>query len=688
MNPVLLRSTRAAVFLPILMQALPASLPTEWRPVGPAALPEEHLNAHLAAQWSDAPPSRLIAWNGEIYQIVPGIGNYRVALLADSSGRTFPEAREMAPGDPPPPIPADFDPVGALADDCGDNPVLRARDLRFTTQASGNGEFLLTAEQWHDSTETAQAPTLQESFLLTSVDGRCWTQVPLPGAPPEAEIPPVGMEFRTRDLVQDGTQVLLCGTWFRAGFRYGPPAYGPAILSYSPTEGVRERYRGRSTETEAWVQAAAVDPSSGALVAVGTRGLILHSPDGWQWTAVGLPTDLDWHEVRHGPTGWLATGAYGLLGWSADGRIWSTNLHRFDLFSVAFGHDRFVVYGEGRVLLSETGETWEEVPLSPLRPTGQLRFTDGVFSIPVPGGRRISPDGRDWSWEASGEPWPAAEVRWSGRLLAADGATLRWTAAEDQPATAPGEFQPTLAEALPGGVPPGANRWVWRDLAVGPSAAVAVGGTVDLDLPVLGFAYEVGSWDTRWSMGPSADGELASPGQLFGVAASAEGWVAGGSHMGLWSSSTAWQWATVVPPSHPLRWLDVAEGHGRWVAVGEAGILHASTPPAGRSSPLGTLAPGANDLVHSQTWGWLWEYSTAWYGSRSWGWFWTAAEDGRSLYLFHPALGWLWTSRDLWPCLYEFSHPGWACAAGTSLDRQRFLYRFAEEQWTTWPDAF
>lgn len=99
---------------------------------------------------------------------------------------------------------------------------------------------------------------------------------------------------------------------------------------------------------------------NGKFIAAGSTGMILTSRDGVKWKKGKLSTPIDLYGIAFGEEIFVAVGDNGVILASPDGSVWtqraSPNTTR--LFCVTYGNGTYVAAGEGVVFTSPDGITW------------------------------------------------------------------------------------------------------------------------------------------------------------------------------------------------------------------------------------------------------------------------------------------------------------------------------------------
>lgn len=193
-------------------------------------------------------------------------------------------------------------------------------------------------------------------------------------------------------------------------------AKGPKALVAVGDEGILASQDGTD-----WTQLAAtrkihgVTYGNGLFVAVGKRGTVLTSPDGFAWAAQTTPTTEYVERLVWAQNQFVAVGERATLLTSPDGTNWTqVPLNTpADLEHVAYGNGRFVVVGGyfdlngavATVLTSPDGRTWTDqrsVSLFGVRIRG-VTFADGRFVLVGNDGLTgVSTNGIYWQWQFVG----------------------------------------------------------------------------------------------------------------------------------------------------------------------------------------------------------------------------------------------------------------------------------------------
>lgn len=156
---------------------------------------------------------------------------------------------------------------------------------------------------------------------------------------------------------------------------------------------------------------ASVTWGDSGCVAVGTDGLILHSPDGslWKNAIINSPTPVlvDWSEVCSRGGRFVAVGgnfADGTIASSSDGENWDIRKqgHGSQFISVAHGDGQFVAITGTEVFSSPDGTQWKKEGVSP--PLFCLAYGNGIWMGCSRDGRNYVSD--DLSVWRSNAPFP------------------------------------------------------------------------------------------------------------------------------------------------------------------------------------------------------------------------------------------------------------------------------------------
>ena len=169
-----------------------------------------------------------------------------------------------------------------------------------------------------------------------------------------------------------------------------------------------------------------VTTGPGGFVAVGNRGTIFLSPDGYEWTGreSGINVVLN-DAVSDGGT-LVAVGAAGAILTSTDGSNWVRRVSAtaVTLHDVTYGDGRFVAVGEsGAIQVSlDSGVSWQPVSSGTNRTLLGVAYGPGVFvSVGVQGVIRISTNGLNWVAGISTNTLTLNAVTYGGGLFVAVG---------------------------------------------------------------------------------------------------------------------------------------------------------------------------------------------------------------------------------------------------------------------------
>ncbi|QJE96355.1 hypothetical protein [Luteolibacter luteus] len=265
----------------------------------------------------------------------------------------------------------------------------------------------------------------QGGILLASPDGIEWT----PRAVPSPGITVSSLEYRfgkwflatTNGLYQSADGIAWTGV---------PSIQGVSILSdqlklvWTGSKLVCTGLEAWTSDGIHWEQSGlrraapdfkAVSKGPGGYVAVGTKGAIWHSPDGYAWQAVTSPTASDLDVVAAGAGCWVAAGSGGVILSSPDGMQWSLRNSGTtkNLTDIAWNGQRFAATGEGgTVLTSVDGSSWFAQPSG--FATSFLNVEAAGAAFKAFGGAGVlcgSPDGL--AWTTSVPDW-ISDVVWNG----------------------------------------------------------------------------------------------------------------------------------------------------------------------------------------------------------------------------------------------------------------------------------
>ncbi len=161
-------------------------------------------------------------------------------------------------------------------------------------------------------------------------------------------------------------------------------------------------------------------------VSVGNGGIIISSQDGVTWTKESIGAD-SWaflNSITYGKELYVVVGLRYLLV-STDGRNW-TNIatsETDDLYSVAFGKDRFAAVGmDGTVVGSADGYNWTKYPVPIQEHLNSLVFRNDMFVAVGRGGTIItSSDGENWTVRSSGVTTELTGITFDNGLFVAVG---------------------------------------------------------------------------------------------------------------------------------------------------------------------------------------------------------------------------------------------------------------------------
>jgi hypothetical protein len=146
---------------------------------------------------------------------------------------------------------------------------------------------------------------------------------------------------------------------------------------------------------------------NGHFIASRADGSLLASTDGLTWDNPGAePLSLSFNDLKY-LNGSFAGVGYGKLGFSKDGSTWTNIVSPTNtgyLFSIAYGHGRYVAGGECRTVWTSTdGVTWTnpapELSVIPYVSDVAVAYGNGVFvgAAGYNGDILTSPDGLQWT---------------------------------------------------------------------------------------------------------------------------------------------------------------------------------------------------------------------------------------------------------------------------------------------------
>jgi hypothetical protein len=360
-------------------------------------------------------------------------------------------------------------------------------------------------------------------------------------------------------------------------------------------------------------RSSAVAHGGGTFVALGSGpsgGFALVSPDGAAWTEVAVPASV--FDVAYGAGQFVAVASNRVLR-SPDGLQWtSTTLpSSWSVLSVAYGGGQFVAVGFGRrVLTSPDAVNWIDrtanVPAA-LSYLAGVAWTGSRFVVVGQGGIVVSPDGVQWQ-QASTVSYDAVAAG-DGVVVAVNFSHYGFSATGESWTTA---TFPTAAGTPPGAIEVsfGSGRFV--AVGVGGSLRTAADGTswTNRTLPASRSLRAVAHDGTRfcatasygaamtstdglaWTSGTGPSGvadAVVATGARFVSAGSAGN--SGRFHVS--ADCSVWTPASWTPPagSNGSFFQDAAQGAGRLVAVGSR------FTPTGEEPLVATSSDGGDSWV-------------------------------------------------------------------------------------------
>ena len=169
-----------------------------------------------------------------------------------------------------------------------------------------------------------------------------------------------------------------------------------------------------------------VTTGPGGFVAVGNRGTIFLSPDGYEWTVRELGNNIGLNDLVSDGGTLVAVGTAGAILTSTDGSNWVRRVSAtaVTLHDVTYGDGRFVAVGEsGAIQVSlDSGVSWQAVSSGTNRTLLGVAYGQGVFvSVGVQGVIRISTNGLNWVAGISTNTLTLNAVTYGGGLFVAVG---------------------------------------------------------------------------------------------------------------------------------------------------------------------------------------------------------------------------------------------------------------------------
>lgn len=398
------------------------------------------------------------------------------------------------------------------------------------------------------------------------------------------------------------------------------------ILRPENLSGSSTVWRRADTHTEAWLRD--IEAGSTGWLAVGDGGTLLHSRDADAWSRIFSPTNSDWVGVTRGPGLWVVV--------STDGRVLVTddklvsslqpNVSSTSVFltSLHYGAGRYVAAGSrGKLFVSTDLQSWTDRSLATTETISHVTFAEGRWLATAGALLWTSPDGTNWSATVTGAGTTLTSIHYIRgvverpplyMLVGYNGTSMfstnlvSWTRIPPQSFPADladvrienglwvavgnrgtvwyrGETRPYLWKPsdlsgfwFNGGVPlANTNELLFTDintLAGDDRLTVALGG------PRSALRIVNGSWASVDSTGIE---------DWINAARYANGrWVAVGDNGGVYRSTNGISWQAAYPTyrhdqqekgfvgtTRNLHGVDF--GMGRWVTVGERGMIRVST---------------------------------------------------------------------------------------------------------------
>lgn len=147
-------------------------------------------------------------------------------------------------------------------------------------------------------------------------------------------------------------------------------------------------------------------------VALSDDGKIAHSTDGMSWNGYELPeSDVVWEHIAGGDGKFVVTSRTKIL-YSNDLTVWNepygqiNTLEYYDIYSVAFGGDKFVLlpYGSSDVFYSKDGTLWENSSMPSVSNWKYVSYGAGKFVAIISGSNEFAYSFDGISWESSQLP--------------------------------------------------------------------------------------------------------------------------------------------------------------------------------------------------------------------------------------------------------------------------------------------
>jgi hypothetical protein len=138
-------------------------------------------------------------------------------------------------------------------------------------------------------------------------------------------------------------------------------------------------------------------------VAVGESGTIISSSDGLTWVSQASATIESLQSVTYADGQFVTVGFEGTILTSPDGIAWTSRIGSGILLTVEYGNFRYVAAGFSSVLISATGNLWEEVSEGTKLPLNALTFGSGIYVAVGEDGTALSSiSGLLWKVNTSG----------------------------------------------------------------------------------------------------------------------------------------------------------------------------------------------------------------------------------------------------------------------------------------------
>lgn len=374
----------------------------------------------------------------------------------------------------------------------------------------------------------------------------------------------------------------------------------------------------------------------GKYIAVGGYGTVMHSQDGYNWSAYSKLENIHLHTVAWDGSKFLTFGtksnflsdsyyrvSTGYI--STDAKTWTKIDYEFDehISGVIWGKDRFVASGSKSVYTSMDGIRWTK-----MTPTVQGEFFgwDGVlyqnghFFIAASGARHllVSSDGVKWTYKKN-DSLELYNIVWTGKQYIGSGVGL-FTSTDGltwkKLSNIPNGYYPAIVYGGNTIIATGVHwldngktkrisltskdgiKWASHDISLLPSnvnilyptknGIVGLGTNGDAHTPDATIAFKTTD-GIKWT-----SQIVGTPGNLNGIATNGERSVAVGDYGVIVYTDDGVNWKSSNPISSRPHLQDVAWDGKKFVAVGNGGAYYSADSINWKSTKLPTSKPYPN----------------------------------------------------------------------------------------------